>query len=160
MLCGNVARAVTEHPDVMPMKKQIQYRIPNHTLVSIPSPDGKYPHFSAYIDHCVSLVGTNRHLGELLGFSSGTRVSDWRLAHGGGPSVNSCLKLAKLTDDNPLHILTMAGHAEEVAILRSWCGGAGQAGGLSAVEKMQPVLQMENAITLMQAAKKMLEDKL
>jgi hypothetical protein len=87
-------------------------------LVETPAPSGKYRNFMEYAKHAVSLAGTAQHLGQLMGFTGGTRISDWIRGRGGRPSVSSCLKLAELTDDNPLEVLVMAGYAEEAELLR------------------------------------------
>ena len=89
-------------------------------LLTTPSPSGKYPHFAAYIRHCLDITGTKGSLGRLLGFTSGTRVADWANAKGGRPSLESCLRLAHITGDDPLDILAMAGHDEAVDLLRDF----------------------------------------
>lgn len=87
-------------------------------LLENPSPDGKYRNFSDYIQHCIHLAGTGDKLGRMIGFSSGTRVADWKRGRGGRPSISSCLRLAKLTGDSPIAVLTMAGHHEEAELMQ------------------------------------------
>jgi hypothetical protein len=89
-------------------------------LVETPAPSGKYRNFMEYAKQAVTLAGTAQHLGQLMGFTGGTRISDWIRGRGGRPSVSSCLKLAELTDDNPLDVLVMAGYAEEAELLKKF----------------------------------------
>ena len=114
-------------------------------LLENPSPDGKYRHFAEYVQHCVDLAGTADQLGKLVGFSSGSRIGDWKKGQGGRPSLSSCLRLAKLSGDSPIHVLIMAGYAEEAAILQEL---------LSPPEALQPspvsVIRAEQAIENMQ----------
>lgn len=131
-------------------------RTPTPELASIPSPDGKYPNFGAYIDHCVSLVGTNRALGLMLGFTTGTRVSDWRNALGGRPSFVSCMKLAELTGDDPISILIMGGLQEEADLLRKWADGKFQRS-VSDFDVLRPLEQIDGALSALLLAKKRLE---
>ncbi len=131
-------------------------RHPTPHLVSTPSPSGKYANFAAYIDHCVSLVGTNHNLGEHLGFTSGTRVSDWRRAEGGRPSLSSCLKLAALTNDHPLEVLVMAGYDEEVKLLTPWMQAQAPAPTLSEAMAQQPVQDIDSAVASLLYAKQFL----
>jgi hypothetical protein len=132
-------------------------RQPTPHLVNTPSPSGKYANFGAYIDHCVQLVGTNHQVGVLLGFTSGTRVADWRRAQGGRPSLTSVLKLAKLTSDHPLDILTMAGYEEEVALLLPWMRQEAPPGALSDALKEKPLQQIDSAMAALIFAKQHLE---
>jgi hypothetical protein len=89
-------------------------------LVENPAPSGRHHNFVAYIEDAIRTVGSADALGRMLGFTSGTRLSDWKAARGGRPSVSSCLKLAKITGDDPIDILTMAGHAEEAGLLQEF----------------------------------------
>lgn len=125
-------------------------------LPAIPSPSGTYPSFAAYIEECLRIVGTAHDLGIMLGFTSGTRVSDWKRAQGGRPSLESCLKLAKLTGDDPLDILTMAGHDEAVELLK---GFLAQKPEPSMIETLKPLNDINSAIEALKLAKAVLEKK-
>lgn len=133
-------------------------REPTPHLVNTPSPSGKYANFAAYIDHCVSLVGTNYALGTLLGFTSGTRIADWRKAQGGRPSMGSCLRLAKLTGDDAYDVLIMGGYAEEAALIKELLAGPGD--GLSVAARLRPVEEVDRAIATLQYARKQLMEGL
>lgn len=126
-------------------------REPTPELVNTPSPSGKYGSFSAYIDYCVKLVGSNFALGQLMGFTSGTRVADWRKARGGRPSVESCLKLAKLTGDDPHDILIMGGWPDVSDLLHELIERPRR--GLSEAEILQPIDEMDKIITRLQYAR-------
>jgi hypothetical protein len=95
---------------------------------SKPSPSGKYASFPDYVAHCVALAGTASNLGAHLGFSSGTRVADWRKGVGGRPSELACAKLAKFSGDPVLDVLGMGGHDELVELLRTEALGHEESG--------------------------------
>lgn len=94
-------------------------------LVETPAPSGKYRNFMEYAKHAVTLAGTAQRLGQLMDFTGGTRISDWIRGRGGRPSISSCLKLAELTDDNPLDVLVMAGYKDEAELLKKFGLDAG-----------------------------------
>lgn len=83
----------------------------------IPAPSGKYASMRGYIEHAVQMVGGSANsLADVIGLTSGSRVSNWRKGYG-MPSVLMALRLAKLTGDDPRDVLTMAGHEDVVRIL-------------------------------------------
>lgn len=129
-------------------------RYPTPELAHRPAPSGKYPSFSAYVAACIHQVGTADALGQLLGFSSGTRVSDWKHARGGRPSCSSCLRLADLTGDDPTDILIMAGHDDEATLLRGFLSTKREA---PVSVLLQPKLAIESALQALQYAKQALE---
>jgi len=131
-------------------------RAPTPQLVNTPSPSGKYANFAAYVDHCVSLVGTNYALGKLVGFTTGTRISDWRKAQGGRPALTACLRLAKLTRDDPFDIMVMAGYAEEADLMREMCAETHPNASLA--EMMQPLESIDSAIGRLQYVRTKLEE--
>jgi hypothetical protein len=135
----------TEHP----------MRQPSPILATRPSPSGKYPSFAAYIAEAIRMVGTAEKVGNLLGFTSGTRVNDWRKAKGGGPSLESCLRLAKLTGDDPLDILAMTGHDEIAELLKTFLSAKVEA---PVAMRLKPTHDIDSAIAALEYAKKMLED--
>lgn len=108
---------VMKAPEMAPKPKNPQDREASPTLANVPAPSGRHANFAAYIRHAIAMAGTARDLGHMLGFTSGTRISDWKLARGGRPSMESCLRLAKLTGDDPIDVLVMAGYHEEAALL-------------------------------------------
>jgi hypothetical protein len=131
-------------------------RTPTPELATIPAPSGKYPNFAAYIDACVEMMGTAASLGEHLGFSTGSRISDWKNARGGRPSLESCLRLAELTGDDPLDVVTMAGHAEAAAMLKRFLTNRPDA---PVSVMLQPLSAVDSAIAALQFAKKKLEER-
>lgn len=131
-------------------------RQPSPILATRPSPSGKYPSFAAYIAEAIRMVGTAEKVGALLGFTSGTRVNDWRKAKGGGPSLESCLRLAKLTGDDPLDILAMTGHDEIAELLKSFLDAKTDA---PVAMRLKPMRDIDSAIGALQYAKKLLEDE-
>jgi hypothetical protein len=102
------------------------------------------------------MVGTADAVGKMLGFTSGTRVSDWKQARGGRPSLESCLKLAKITDDDPIDVLTMAGHDEAVQLLTDFFRHKTTA---PAAVLLQPKNAINSAIEALLFAKQQLEEK-
>jgi hypothetical protein len=130
-------------------------RHPSPLLATRPSPNGKYPSFAAYIAEAIRMVGTAEKVGALLGFTSGTRVNDWRKAKGGGPSLESCLRLAKLTGDDPLEILAMVGHDEIAEILKSFLDAKTHA---PVAMLLKPKRDISSAIEALEYAVKLLEE--
>lgn len=90
---------------------------------TIPAPSGKFSGLPEYIEHAIKLAGSAYGLSNVLGFSNGTRVSDYRKSFG-YPSVLNALKLARFTGDDPVDVLTMAGHADVVEELNKVWGKA------------------------------------
>lgn len=119
----------------------------------IPAPSGKYTGMPDYIAHAMRVSGgTARSLGEKIGLSTGSRVSDWRQGYG-VPGVLSCLRLAKVTGDDPADVLTMAGHKDVVDILEEvWARHPSmpEAAALASIEAQAKVAQ---AIRLLEMAK-------
>ena len=91
-------------------------------LINTPAPSGKYRNFMEYAKHAVDLCGTASTLGLMVGFTGGTRISDWIRGRGGRPGIDSCLKLADITGDSPIDVLVMAGYQEEAELLVKFFG--------------------------------------
>jgi hypothetical protein len=84
----------------------------------IPAPSGKWTGIPDYIKHAIQIAGGNgRSLAKAVGLTTGSRVSHWR-AGLGVPSELMALRLAKFTGDDPIDVLTMAGHGELVKALQ------------------------------------------
>ena len=107
-----------DRADIAPRETKTRRTKPS--LFDIPAPSGKYRHFVEYIQKAIEVAGNGRDLGLMIGFTSGTRVTDWKLGRGGRPGVSSILRMAKLTGDDPIDLLVMTGWNEEAALLQEW----------------------------------------
>jgi hypothetical protein len=123
-----------------------------------PAPSGKYSGIPDYIAHAIHVSGGSaKSLAKVLGLTTGSRISDWR-SGAGVPGVLMALRLAKVTGDDPVDVLTMAGHADVVEVLRDvWAGGAinPTASKLARVEAQST---LDHAINLLQLAKKAVQE--
>lgn len=135
-------------------------RQPTRELLEIPDPDGKYRNFADYIRHCVHVAGSAKALGDLVGFSTGSRIGDWLRGQGGRPSISSCLRLAKLSGDSPLAVLTMAGYTEEVLLLRDLMSNSLDLVGFTPLQKVQALQTVNEMEELTRAMRDMIERRL
>jgi hypothetical protein len=128
----------------------------NPELVHTPAPSGRHHNFISYIEGAIATVGSADALGRMLGFSGGSRLSDWKSARGGRPSLGSCLRLAKITGDDPIDILTMAGHTEEAELLAEFLKNRPDP---PVAIMLQPKNALQSARAAIDFAMKQLEEK-
>lgn len=69
-----------------------------------------------YIQDVIFQAGSDAAVGQYLGFGDGSRVGLWRRGRG-RPSELACVKLARWTGDDPLHVLRLAGYTELAGLL-------------------------------------------
>lgn len=126
------------------------------SLYDIPAPSGKYRHFVEYIQRAIEIAGNGRDLGRMIGLTSGTRVTDWKLGRGGRPGISSILRMAKLTGDDPIDLLVMTGWDEEAELLIEWANDRAKAiGDVSNAAKFgaqRPKMQLLETRALLDAA--------
>lgn len=129
-------------------------------LLETPAPSGKYESFAAYVRAAIHMAGSADALGKLIGFTSGTRISDWRRGRGGRPSIASCLRLAKLTSDSPLDILVMGGYQEEANLLvELGFNPDAKPQATHTLELLQTKMRMLEAKAMFEAALKRIEEQ-
>lgn len=116
----------------------------------IPAPSGKYTGIPDYIRHAINaLGGQQKSLAEALGLTP-SRVSDW--ARGMGvPGVEMAVKLALLTGDDPVDVLTMAGHQEfanDLSLVWKRSGAAPGAATLARVKAKSEIAEIVEMLNI------------
>ena len=71
-----------------------------------------------FITTIAEQAGSDTAVAKRLGFSDGSRISEWRRGTKRMPSAETCAKLAVLYNYNPLDVLSLGGHKELATLLQ------------------------------------------
>jgi hypothetical protein len=114
----------------------------------IPAPSGKYTGIPDYIAHVIQMAGSARAVAQAIGIKGGTRISDYRNAHG-VPGVLMALRLARFSGDDPVDVLVMSGHQDIVDELNKVWGKPAEPSAVH-LAKMETGMKVDELILALQ----------